>query len=353
MSIEFSRKKQRNSIGTLAGTQDSMFSESCFNDRPGFYEVHREEEERGPRRCSGLSQLDALCSTSTMIPDKENLDPSLQLGAANLACQSTLSFPAAVLCSPQKSLSFAPPGCVRGSTSYSTPTRDEIMMKLCSINIEQQLYHLKTRLGIRVLAIDFDNTLLAIHTNGMWMKSAVALSNYVRPVFRSLIPKLLQCGIYVAIVSFSCQVELMERLVNICFPPARINENVFVCGGTIPTMGTNESSKKKKEVGNQLSVKMFFPALSKVSLVDDLALNKTGKCQHIETVLSHIQEKQWKRKPSMPSQVDYENILLIDDDKRNIEVCGQFLPAVKRLLFHRKLSEIDAENRLLADILHL
>ena len=49
--------------------------------------------------------------------------------------------------------------------------------------------------GINFLAIDFDQTLVQVHTRGVWMRSAKELSGSVRPIFLELIPYAMQNGV--------------------------------------------------------------------------------------------------------------------------------------------------------------
>lgn len=59
--------------------------------------------------------------------------------------------------------------------------------------------------GIKLICIDFDNTLLSINTYGRWDGDSIELSNYVRPIFIKFIRNCIKKKIHVAIVSFSPQ----------------------------------------------------------------------------------------------------------------------------------------------------
>ena len=71
--------------------------------------------------------------------------------------------------------------------------------------------HLK-HLGVALLAIDFDLTLVSEHTGGRWIDSSEELSKYVRSFFLKLIPIALEEGLLVAIVTFSPQVSLIKEV---------------------------------------------------------------------------------------------------------------------------------------------
>ena len=49
--------------------------------------------------------------------------------------------------------------------------------------------HLRS-IGINLLAIDFDRTIIDIHTGGRWEGSAEELVPHIRPFFQELIPTL-------------------------------------------------------------------------------------------------------------------------------------------------------------------
>jgi hypothetical protein len=69
-------------------------------------------------------------------------------------------------------------------------------------------------LGINFLAIDFDQTILDIHTGGRWSNTLEELLLHVRPVFAQLIPAALDNDIHVAIVTFTCQVGLVRGVLE-------------------------------------------------------------------------------------------------------------------------------------------
>lgn len=71
--------------------------------------------------------------------------------------------------------------------------------------------------GIRLLAVDFDQTLISVHTGGRWKESIENLVQEVRPCIRDLIPAALEKGIYVAIVTYSTQSWLIKDLIKKLF----------------------------------------------------------------------------------------------------------------------------------------
>lgn len=61
-------------------------------------------------------------------------------------------------------------------------------------------------------------TLISEHTVGRWAGSAVDLAAKVRPLFRNLIPLVLENDILIAIVTFSGQVQLITAVLHYEFP---------------------------------------------------------------------------------------------------------------------------------------
>ena len=63
---------------------------------------------------------------------------------------------------------------------------------------------------VKLLAVDFDRTIVSVHTRGNWRGSPKALAQEVRPFFRDFFVAAQDIGIWVAIVSFSTQAQLHE-----------------------------------------------------------------------------------------------------------------------------------------------
>ena len=79
-----------------------------------------------------------------------------------------------------------------------------------------QIIDLLRKLKIKLIAFDFDNTLVSIHTHGHWRDSAQKLAKSVRPFFRELIAELLKCSdIFFCIASYSPQEELIREVLKI------------------------------------------------------------------------------------------------------------------------------------------
>ncbi|EQC29874.1 hypothetical protein SDRG_12418 [Saprolegnia diclina VS20] len=75
----------------------------------------------------------------------------------------------------------------------------------------------------RLVCIDFDKTLLDIHTNGEWTKTAEDLVGHVRPLFVSILPQLHVHGVHLAITTFSPQADLVQRVLQLVLDPTTAN----------------------------------------------------------------------------------------------------------------------------------
>lgn len=90
--------------------------------------------------------------------------------------------------------------------SVSSPNKD----------LAQQIVDLIRRLNIRLVAFDFDYTIVTIHTGGQWLDSPEKLAEFVRPCFRELLPVLLKASdINVAVVTYSPQERLIREVLRI------------------------------------------------------------------------------------------------------------------------------------------
>ncbi len=78
------------------------------------------------------------------------------------------------------------------------------------------------RKNIKLIAIDFDNTFLSIHTNGYYQGTVDALLEHIRTTFFYLIQEILDSSafgqtLHVCIVSFSSQEQLIRKLLQLAF----------------------------------------------------------------------------------------------------------------------------------------
>lgn len=65
------------------------------------------------------------------------------------------------------------------------------------------------------LALDFDLTVIDIHTGGAWQGTAEELATHVRPLFKHLILAACEANMSVAIVTFSPQVPMIRAVLQV------------------------------------------------------------------------------------------------------------------------------------------
>lgn len=132
-------------------------------------------------------------------------------------------------------------------------------------------------LNVRLLALDFDQTIVDIHTSGHWRRSPEELSTHVRREMRCLILESMHRGIHVGVVTFSRQEELIGRVLELALPE--------LGSAFIPVRGGDNHQSKK---GKQKQLSQFMADIHRA-----------------EPTLSSL----------FPPSV-----LLIDDDRRNVEI---------------------------------
>jgi len=72
--------------------------------------------------------------------------------------------------------------------------------------------------NINFIAVDFDQTLIDIHTGGRFKGTIAELSSHVRPMFIHLFKAAHASGIKIAIVTFSPQTRDISHVLEIHFP---------------------------------------------------------------------------------------------------------------------------------------
>lgn len=75
-----------------------------------------------------------------------------------------------------------------------------------------------TKLNINFLALDFDYTILDVHTGGRFKGSIEELCSHVRPMFIHLISAAHAAGIKIAVVTFSPQTQFIAEVLENFFP---------------------------------------------------------------------------------------------------------------------------------------
>lgn len=133
--------------------------------------------------------------------------------------------------------------------------------------------------NVNFLAIDFDRTLVSVHTWGQWKGTSAELSTHVRPLFLDLIPIAIDSGIHVAIVTFSGQTIILSEVLRTVFPNHASRITLRAHDNSWGNMGTA----------------------------------RDGKQTFMASAVAEIQEK-------FDCKIARKTTVLIDDDGRNIDI---------------------------------
>jgi hypothetical protein len=124
---------------------------------------------------------------------------------------------------------------------------------------------------INFLAIDFDQTMIDIHTGGRWKGTIPELTKHMRPLFLHLVPQATQRNIRIAIVTFSSQTKFIREVLDCAFPT--ISELIPIRGsdGTWKYVGNGKKGGKQNRMASAAEELMAKPALG----VSDITKNTT------------------------------------------------------------------------------
>lgn len=136
--------------------------------------------------------------------------------------------------------------------------------------------------NIKLVAVDFDQTIINIHTGGVWQFTSKSLVSRVRPSFKQFFAAALSgSDLYVAIVTQSPQISLIREVIE----------------QALPECDTSRIHYRGADGGwNEME-----------------GISKEGKQQHIESVIQQI-EKEHRVK------IKSKEVILLDDDETNISV---------------------------------
>ena len=123
---------------------------------------------------------------------------------------------------------------------------------------------------VNFLALDFDCTILSIHTMGRWPGTAEELEPKIRPFFRALIPEAIRGGMHVAVVTFSRQVQIISRVLKIAF--SDMADKIVIRGEDHSWEYLGEGSKRGKQA-------------HMASAVEELTCTQKAKIKRKTTVL--------------------------------------------------------------------
>lgn len=150
--------------------------------------------------------------------------------------------------------------------------------------------------GIKLLAIDFDATIVQVHTYGRWAGSVEALASHVRPIFQELFRQVASTSppqVYLSIVTFSGQIDVIRAVIRQITNNPEFSQSLLIRGNDRSWQPPKSSSSTE------------------------------GKQPHIASVLEAFRAKKLT--------IDQSEVILIDDDKNNIRVAERY--GIKTLLF--------------------
>lgn len=155
------------------------------------------------------------------------------------------------------------------------------------------------RNNLKVIAFDFDCTIVNIHTGGQWCDSAEKLAEFVRPCFRELIPALLKCpDFFVCVTTYSPQEDLIREVLRIMmkdeFAVNDLVNKVIIKGNTrefVEEHGIENCYSNGKQI-HLAFCREFFESLI----------------------------RKFNKENSHNFKINNDNILLIDDDLQNLKI---------------------------------
>lgn len=132
--------------------------------------------------------------------------------------------------------------------------------------------NLITQVKINFLAIDFDQTMIDIHTGGRWQGTAPELTEHMRPLFLHLVPLATQRNIRIAIVTFSPQTKFIREVLDSAFPT--ISELIPIRGSdhTWTYAGNGKDVGKHSRMASAAEELMTKPAMGVSDIRKDTTL---------------------------------------------------------------------------------
>lgn len=142
------------------------------------------------------------------------------------------------------------------------------------------------QLNVNFVAIDFDQTLIDIHTGGVWRGTAAELVPHVRPMFVEFISSALATNsVHIAIVTFSKQPKMIKLVLE-------------------------------KALGIDMASKIVIRGMDKSWKYEGKG-SHLGKQAHMASAVEELLQ-QPNADPGM--EITKNTTLLIDDDQHNIRI---------------------------------
>lgn len=193
---------------------------------------------------------------------------------------------------------------------------------------------------IQLVALDFDKTILDVHTGGRWKHRSQELVPHVRPEFVCLIQQLLeQEDMQVAVATFSTQKDLIRRVLQKALAAAAADATTTTTRNPVPvteasiTDSTAVASKSSASITSNTATAMEIPVFGG----DDWVRGHTkGKQSQLLLAMEHFNTQHDLEQEEEEEEEDGNNngeqqddtttmitptaTLLIDDDAKNIHI---------------------------------
>jgi hypothetical protein len=182
------------------------------------------------------------------------------------------------------------------SGEYGSDGNNETLSRaLCSKIVGRMRRH-----GIRLLALDWDLTVLDCHTKNKWWGPAEELAKHIRPLFKHLMEQAIAAEITVAIVTFSEQTRYIRDALG---HAVQGGSGIIVRGGD----------------GSWDSTEIFDCYFDRdLVLTDDEnpGHNTYGKLPHLASAMREVERR------TGGVAIERDDLLLVDDDHHNIMIAG-------------------------------
>jgi hypothetical protein len=188
---------------------------------------------------------------------------------------------------------FDPPGTAARGVVFRM--RSNSMVEVGEKDPFREMTEAMMARGIKLLALDFDQTLVSCHTRSQWYGTAEELARHVRPTMRKLIVAAVETGMRIAIVSFSGQCEMVRNAMIHAVP-------------TVDTTAFAISCSDKQWNVPEMQLRHFFPRLPHGILRVDALCKLPHLCFAVQQLT--------KMEPTLT--IAPHNILLLDDDEKNV-----------------------------------
>eukprot|EP00058_Branchiostoma_floridae_P003348 XP_002588836.1 hypothetical protein BRAFLDRAFT_129048 [Branchiostoma floridae] len=167
--------------------------------------------------------------------------------------------------------------------------------------------------GVRLVALDWDRTIITVHTKGCWEDGPSKLAKHVRPCFKYFIAACLDSSLHLCVVTFSSQSPLIKDTLKIAIPHSDTSA-IIIRGNTkdwariqgVPILG------KQQHIASAIREQHIASAIREVCLFVCLF-----KQQHIASAIREVTSK--RHQVIQPGEV-----ILMDDDTENLKIAETF-----------------------------